>query len=330
MSRRLIVISHSREDFEYQHELRNLLKDFFPRVEVESLLLSRPDFTWNETVTLFKKLDKVAVYILIVTNNQLDEFWTGLEIGYLLNNSEKHKIRCLYCPGLAPPSPLDIYQATMLADADKMSKFLMETATLLDFEISTIDDEMLREIAEEAPKLITAPARSHQYDRWQHHLWESRWAEESIFVQGREYRIWTCLDDLSFQIVRIFRESLGYIDPCWAKGLNTDGGNGFFRYSVNLNISGMTIQQVEFYAWDNSTYFAPVPDKCFEIDELGSRSEPFYCYNFDSLKFSVGHLIGRYPHMGSISIFAQQQNIRLAHIENTDASHNLNDSTNAE
>ena len=313
MDRKHVFISHASSDKPYAQNLKNCIEQSY--VNTGAFVSSDPfdipsGSTWVDMI--IESINQSDACVIVLSHNARDRVWIGFEAGYYRCKNQGHHMHVLRFPDVEIPSPINVKQAKDMTDVSEMQSFFEGLSSDLDREFQG-SNSYLAHLVNSAYEDIPNVTQTREFEIWKTHLRQrDRWAKETlIHVDKRERRVWTFLDDMSFQIEELPRENIGHDVLPWARNqsLNTDGSNPTFRGSINLNVSGVTVKQFVFYSWDNSRYLVPGPESHFT--DPGNVDEVTYYYDRNGLSFLIGKVIAEHPHIQSLEDFAHRCSIHL-------------------
>lgn len=305
-----IFISHSVKDERWVKRLDKHIKRMFSNVS--TFVASGPSDIasgdeWFKSIMC--NLDNAEILVAVLSPNALDRMWVGFELGYIWRKFSGGHIHYLYFPGVNLPSPINEKQGKLMTDEDGLRSFFQGLAVELN-QCYAGDSAALESLARNAYVEIPRLVENREFDNWTTRLADSNWAEEAIMTQDGSKTMWTCLDDMSFQIEHTYLPAATNFSELWVKRFPDK--TAYSSY-VNLNISGVTVKQETFVTLDGGRYFVPIP----EIDSSSRSNEctdPTYYYDRNSLKFLLGCVIAHfYPPVTNLEQFASRQDIDVVY-----------------
>ena len=148
----------------------------------------------------------------------------------------------------------------------------------------------------------------YAFDKWHGHLRNSEWLEDEITSGEASATVFTCKNNMLFQIVH-FEESLerATLGP-WSKGFPDPA---CFLSPVELRLAGETVHRLQFAYLDGFRLLVPLPKRRTPSRGAETAQPVEFYYDRNSLEYLVGEAIGQFHIFNSMEGFAQRQGIEI-------------------
>jgi len=304
----LVFISHAAKDVRCVLSIENYIQHTLEGVK--TFVASNPQAISNGVVWsdfILEQLGSAEALIVMLSQNSVARLWVWLEVGYFWRKFGGNRIFCLRSPDVELPHQLDNVNCAVTNDGGAIDGVLSELSVQIGRQYERDDvrlDSLIGEIDEGIPRL----ALFQEFDEWKSHLVGGNWERAIIWNGLEDTHVWTCREDMSFQM-EVQREEVDFsMIARWASSVLPE--TGFRRSNVNLKISGAIVKQVVFYHWETLGYFVPRPD--FLPREIRYKNkEHIYCYDVNTLPYLVGLQIAEFGNGESLDKFASLCSILL-------------------